>query len=102
MAYGLDQFVKDIKITLKADGGPGGRKIIRQRMEELLQNKDFLAQALPPDVKDGHRKLYEDMDQGFVVLAHFHSKHPCRKFVWIRAVSQKIHSPPRQKYPARP
>ena len=72
MTYGLDQFVKDIKTTLKADNGPGGRKAIRDKMELLLQNKEFLAKALPPDVTDGHRKLYEDADQHFVVLAHFH------------------------------
>lgn len=75
MSYGLDEFVRDIKTTLKADSGPGGQKIIRQRMEELLQNKEFLAKALPPDATDGHRKLYEDADQGFVVLAHYHTKH---------------------------
>lgn len=75
MAYGLDEFVRDIKTTLKADNGPGGRKIIKTRMEELLQNKEFLAKALPPDSQEGHRKLYEDPDQGFVVLAHYHAKH---------------------------
>ena len=75
MAYSLDAFVKDIKTTLKADSGPGGRKAIRDKMELLLQNTEFLAGALPPDSKDGHRKLYEDADQGFVVLAHYHTKH---------------------------
>ena len=65
MAYGLDEFVRDIKTTLKADNGPGGRKIIKTRMEELLQNQEFLAKALPPDSQEGHRKLYEDPDQGF-------------------------------------
>ena len=75
MAYSLDAFVKDIKTTLKADSGPGGRKAIRDKMELLLQNSEFLAKALPPDSTDGHRKLYEDADQGFVVLAHYHTKH---------------------------
>lgn len=75
MAYGLDEFVRDIKTTLKADTGPGGRKAVCAKLQELLQNKDFLAKTLPPDQKDGHRKLYEDVDQGFVVLAHYHSKH---------------------------
>jgi hypothetical protein len=75
MTYGLDDFVKDIKSTLKADNGPGGRKAICEKMEVLLQNKDFLDKALPPDSVDGHMKLYEDADQGFVVLAHYHSKH---------------------------
>ena len=75
MAYGLDEFVRDIKTTLKADATPAGRKVIKTRMEELLQNKEFLAKALPPDANDGHRKLYEDKDQGFVVLAHWHTKH---------------------------
>ena len=49
MAYGLDEFVRDIKTTLKADSGPGGRMIIKTRMEELLKNQEFLAKALPPE-----------------------------------------------------
>lgn len=79
MTYGLDDFVKDIKTTLKADagsnGGPGGRKVIRDKLELLLQNQEFLSQALPPGSTDGHRKLYEDAEQSFVVLAHYHSQH---------------------------
>lgn len=75
MTYGLDEFVRDIKTTLKADAGPGGRSAIRTRLEQLLQNKTFLAGALPPGAKDGHRKLYEDPEQGFVVLAHYHTRH---------------------------
>jgi hypothetical protein len=73
--YGLDAFVKDIKTSLKADNGPGGRKAIRDKMELLLQNKEFVARALPPGSMDGHRKLYEDAEQSFVVLAHYHTKH---------------------------
>ena len=45
MTYGLDDFVKDIKTTLKADSGPGGRKAIRDKMELLLQNQEFVAKA---------------------------------------------------------
>jgi 5-methyltetrahydropteroyltriglutamate--homocysteine methyltransferase len=75
MAYGLDEFVTDIKSAIRKDPGPGGREVIRQKLEQLLVNKDFIAKTLPSDSKDGHRKLYEDKDQGFVVLAHYHTKH---------------------------
>ena len=43
MAYGLEQFVADCRTALKRDAGPAGREVIRQKLERLLRDKDFLA-----------------------------------------------------------
>jgi hypothetical protein len=75
MPYGLDAFIKDIRATLQADTTPKGREKIKGRLEELLTNKDLIAATFPPGSTDGHRKLYEDQEFGFVVLAHYHTKH---------------------------
>jgi predicted metal-dependent enzyme (double-stranded beta helix superfamily) len=75
MAYTLETFVADIKAALKADNNSKGREAIRAKLEQLLANKDFIAATLPASTSEGHRKLYEDKEQGFVVLAHYHTKH---------------------------
>jgi hypothetical protein len=43
MAYELDQFIADCRNTLKRDPGPRGREQVRLKLEQLLQNKDFVA-----------------------------------------------------------
>src|SRR5258708_22351770 len=73
MAYGLDAFCRDCRAALKSNTGPGGREAVRQLLEKLLAEKDFLAEhvtAAPP----GRHTLYEDPELGFVVLAHVNSR----------------------------
>ena len=43
MAYDLDQFIADCRATLSRDPGPAGREEVRQQLERLLTNKDFVA-----------------------------------------------------------
>ncbi|MBS0548734.1 MAG: hypothetical protein JSR24_13355 [Proteobacteria bacterium] len=74
MAYTLDAFVKDAKTSLKEHDGPAGREKVRQLLEKLLANKEFVDEAVGPNAPLGNRKLYEDKEQGFVVLAHCNAK----------------------------
>jgi hypothetical protein len=70
MTYSLDAFVKDAKSALETTGGPAGREKVRVLLEKLLGNQAFVEEAVGPAAPSGTRKLYEDKDLGFVVLAH--------------------------------
>jgi hypothetical protein len=70
MTYTLDAFIKDAKLALKDNEGPAGREKVRVLLEKLLTNKSFVDEAVGPAAPIGTRKLYEDRDLGFVVLAH--------------------------------
>ena len=74
MTYTLDAFVKDARSALSANNNPGGREQVRQLLEKLLTNKSFVDEAVGPAAPTGTRKLYEDKDLGFVVLAHVNAK----------------------------
>ena len=74
MTYTLDTFVKDAQAALSADKGPGGREQVRVLLEKLLTNTSFVDEAVGPAAPMGARKLYEDKDLGFVVLAHCNAK----------------------------
>ena len=70
MAYTLETFCKDCHTVLKSDKGPGGREKIRDLIEKLLTNTEFVAEHLGPQVKTGRETLYEDPELKFCVLAH--------------------------------
>lgn len=74
MPYDLDQFVADCRAILKRDPGPAGREDVRQHLERLLANKDFVARTCGDDVPLGLKVLYEDKELGFQVLAHVNDK----------------------------
>jgi len=74
MTYTLDAFIKDAKSALKTTDGPAGREKVRVLLEKLLTNRTFVDEAVGPAAPIGTRKLYEDKDQGFVVLAHCNPK----------------------------
>jgi predicted metal-dependent enzyme (double-stranded beta helix superfamily) len=74
MTYTLDTFIKDAKAALGAETGPAGREKVRVLLEKLLANKAFVEEAVGPKAPMGTRKLYEDKELGFVVLAHCNAK----------------------------
>jgi hypothetical protein len=74
MTYTLNSFVKDAQAALKASNGPASREQVRRLLEKLLANRQFVDEAVGPSAPMGTRKLYEDKDLGFVVLAHCNAK----------------------------
>src|ERR1044072_3395924 len=74
MTYTLDAFIKDAKSALADNEGPAGREKGRVLLEKLLGNKSFVDEAVGPAAPIAPRKLYEDKDLGFVVLAHCNPK----------------------------
>lgn len=74
MTYTLDTFVSDTQAALRANNGPEGREKVRGLLEKLLANPSFVDEAVGPAAPIGTRKLYEDKDLGFVVLAHCNPK----------------------------
>ena len=74
MAYELKEFIADCRAILQRDPGPAGREDVRQHIERLLANKDFVAATCGDDVPGGLQMLYEDKELGFQVLAHINDK----------------------------
>ena len=73
MAYELDQFISDCRSILSRDPGPDGREQVRTRLEQLLQNPDFVRKHCE-DAPRGLHVLYEDPKLGFQILAHINDK----------------------------
>ena len=71
MAYGLDEFCKDAHDSLIAEPGTAGRQRVREHLERLLANGEFVAATLGDDAPP-KRVLYDDPELGFQVLAHVH------------------------------
>lgn len=74
MAYELKEFIADCRAILQRDPGPAGREDVRQHLERLLANKEFVAATCGDDVPGGLKVLYEDKELGFQVLAHINDK----------------------------
>jgi hypothetical protein len=74
MAYTLEEFSADCHRILKADPGAAGREQVRQRLEKLLLEDDFVDSNCGPDAKGGANVLYEDSELGFQILAHIMEK----------------------------
>jgi predicted metal-dependent enzyme (double-stranded beta helix superfamily) len=74
MAYELNEFIADCRAILQRDPGPQGREDVRQHLERLLANKEFVAATCGEDVPIGLKVLYEDKELGFQVLAHVNDK----------------------------
>jgi hypothetical protein len=74
MVYSLADFCRDAGQALRDIPGRDGREMVRGLLERLLANPDFVREAVGPEAPLGRRKLYEDADLGFVVLAHVNAK----------------------------
>lgn len=73
MSYDLEQFTADCRAILRRDPGPGGREQVRQGLERLLHNEEFVRRTCI-DSPRGLHLLYEDRELGFQVLAHLNEK----------------------------
>jgi predicted metal-dependent enzyme (double-stranded beta helix superfamily) len=74
MGYDLDRFIIDCRTALARDPGSAGREEVRQKLELLLHEPDFLARYCGADAKPGLTVLYEDPKLGFQILAHVNDK----------------------------
>ena len=72
--YDLDQFIADCRTALSRDPGRAGREEVRQKLEHLLKNKDFVEKYCGDDQPAGIKVLYEDPKLGFQVLSHVMDK----------------------------
>jgi hypothetical protein len=59
---------------LERNPGPDGREQVRQDLEKLLNNPDFIQKYCGDDQPRGLKVLYEDPKLGFQVLAHINDK----------------------------
>ena len=70
MAYSFEQFCQDAHDALAADPGRGGKEQIREKLEKLLRNEEFVSETCGPQAEVGVHQIYRDPDFDFVVLAH--------------------------------
>ena len=73
MAYTLEQLCADIRTTLKANPGPGGRAAIVPFVSKALLDKDFVAAHVTKDACKPRKVLYEDPDLGFCICGHVYT-----------------------------
>lgn len=74
MTYNLDEFCDDCRSAIIADDDDGSREAIRQNLEKLLANEEFVTATCSPSAERGIHTLFEDPELGFVVLAHIYDK----------------------------
>ena len=74
MSYNFDQFIADCRTALTRDSGLKGREEVRQKLERLLSDRDFIEKYCGEAVPRGLKVLYEDPQLGFQVLAHINDK----------------------------
>jgi predicted metal-dependent enzyme (double-stranded beta helix superfamily) len=74
MPYQLDQFIADCRSILSRDPGASGREQVRSKLENLLNNPDFIREHCSEEVPRGLHVLYEDPELGFQVLAHINAE----------------------------
>ena len=71
MAYTLQEFCSEIHNILMAENNSAGREKVRQKLEQLLTNKEFVAQFCGPEKEPGVYKLNEDPNTGAEVKVKF-------------------------------
>lgn len=70
MGQTIEQFGACCRDILKRDAGPEGLEKVRQNLEEVLADEDFLAAHLGPEADSQRKIIYEDPELKFCVLAH--------------------------------
>ena len=70
MAYTLDAFTADCHNALNAKPAPEGLEKVRQLLETVLNDSDFVNAHLGPGATAERDILYQDPDLGFCIVAH--------------------------------
>ena len=74
MTYTLEQFCENTTQTLAGTPGAAGRDAVRQDLERLLKDKDFVAKYCGPEAEPGIRTIYRCPQTGYNVLIHVYEK----------------------------
>ena len=69
MTTTLEQFAAECRTILQSEPGPSGRRKICMRLENLLQDPQFVS-ANVTEATPERKILYEDPELGFCILAH--------------------------------
>ena len=69
MTTTLEQFAAECRTILQSEPGPSGRRKICMRLENLLQDPQFVS-ANVTETTPERNILYEDPELGFCILAH--------------------------------
>ena len=72
--YDLKDFCSDVKTALSTQDGRQARESVRQKLEKLLTNEDFVSTHCHEEAKVGVHLLYQDDELGFMVLNHVINK----------------------------
>ena len=74
MAYELDDFCEDCKDLIDPATGKKDLDAVRNNLEKLCQNQEFVDATCGPDAKAGVHTLYRDADKDFMVLSHINAE----------------------------
>ena len=69
MSQTIEQLGKAFHDILKAENNAAGRKKVSNLLQEALKDQAFVAKYIPDDTPE-RKKLYEDAELGFCILAH--------------------------------
>lgn len=69
MGFTLETFASECRRILTADPGPAGRTKVRDLVQEVLKDENFLATYLN-DKTPERQVIYEDPELGFCICAH--------------------------------
>ena len=69
MGFTLESFAAECRRLLKADPGPVGRGKVRDLLQDILTDKEFVAAYLNDQTPE-RQGLYEDAELGFCICAH--------------------------------
>ncbi|HXG49959.1 MAG TPA: hypothetical protein VNN77_00960 [candidate division Zixibacteria bacterium] len=69
MGFTLDRLAAECRRILEEDPGPSGRIRIRDLVQQVLEDREFLATYLNDNTPE-RQVLYEDPELGFCICAH--------------------------------
>lgn len=74
MPYDLDQFITDCRTLLKSEPGHSGREKVREKLQQLVKDGEFIKKHCSDATPFGLHVLYDDPDLGFQILSHINEK----------------------------
>lgn len=68
--YSLNDFCDEVRSTLSARDDHDSRDVVRQKLEKLLGDQDFLDEYVGEGREQGVTQIYEDPELKFCILAY--------------------------------